>query len=653
MGNKLFTFLFAAMLPAMGAMATDHYVSVNGSGTLDGSSWDNALSFATFCDNVNSYENGDTFYFAGGTYYATLKTPTAITKGYTFVGGFNPALTGTEHATPAYPSSTPTIFSGDVNKNGLLDAADAKYCMYVITTTAKTSPTLKPFVIQGIDFTGCYDAEEKSKTHGGLFVENSYDVTLKNCRFYGNKCVSPDEYGGMALTAYRSTVFVQDCEFTNNTAYQRGGAVYVHSNASTKGLTVFERCLFSGNKVTAESSPLGSAVNYTHGPGLWLVNCTVTNNTAQSGGAIYVNGADDTYSRDTYVIGSTIAGNTGGNQINMSQGARLFIADSYVVGSEDDGSIDKAAIAITGDKESDKFSIVSKGRNIIGGYANQVADAVHVPSWDKTDRQGSDNLYSTVFGTNSLTNGVITPVVKTLGYEGTALKTAVTDAGWDVKTARVDVTVDQKSVMRGANVTAGAYAVTVGSVSVPFNDGFTYTTYSSTSALDFTSSTNLKAYVASAVSDGTVSFIQVDVVPANTGILVERTDGNTTAGTYDVAVTDETVDAPATNYLNAVTSTTTVTSGYVYGNGTEGIAFYRIGDSGYTIPAGKAYLSASASESASAKALRLEFGQATGIAEVSVNRQGCTTVYNLAGQAFSKAGAKGIYIINGKKYIKK
>ena len=651
MGNKLFTLMFAALLPAAGAMAADYYVSVNGNGSKDGSSWDNALPFATFYANVNKYTNGDTFYFAGGTYYATSKTPTAITNGYTFIGGFDPALTGTEHTTPTYPSATPTIFSGDVNKNGLLDAEDAKCCMHVNTVTAKSSTPLKPVVIQGIDFTGCYDATQDGKTHGGLFVDNSYDVTLKNCRFYGNKCVSPDQHGGMALTAFRSTVFVQDCEFTDNTAYQRGGAVYVYSDKASKGLTVFERCLFSGNKVTAESSPLGSAVNYRHGPGLWLVNCTVTNNTAQSGGAIYVNGADDTYSRDTYVIGSTIAGNTGGNQINMSQGAHLFIADSYVVGSEDDGTIDKAAIAITGDKESDKFSIVSKGHNIIGGYANQVAKAAYVPSWDTTDRQGSDNLYSTVFGTNSLSDGVITPIVKTLGYEGIALKTAVTDAGWDVETARVDVTVDQKSVMRGANVTAGACAVTVESVSVPFNDGFTYTTYSSTSALDFTSSTNLKAYVASAVSDGTVSFTQVDVVPANTGILVERTDGNTTAGTYDVAVTDETVDAPATNYLTAVTSETTVTSGYVYGKGIDGYAFYKIGSDGYTIPAGKAYLNYTGSSSA--KALRMNFGETTGITTVNVNSMTNAKVYNLAGQAVSKANAKGIYIINGKKYIKK
>ena len=649
MGNKLFTLLFAVMLPVAGAMASDHYVSVNGKGTKDGSSWDNALPYTTFYANVNKYTNGDTFYFAAGTYYAPSTSPTKVTNGYNFIGGFSTSLTGTDHATPT-PSSTPTIFSGDVNQNGKLDAEDAKYCLYVNTATAKTSATQKPFVIQGIEFTGCYDADKDSRAHGGFYVDNSYDVTLKNCRFYNNKCVSPDQYGGMAFTAYRSTVFVQDCEFTNNTAYQRGGAVYVYSNAGTKGLTVFERCIFSGNEVTAEESPLGSAINYTHGPGLWLVNCTVANNTAQSGGAIYVNGADDTFTRNTYIIGSTIAGNTGGNQINMSQGAHLYLANSYIVGNTDDGTTTNAAIAIIGSTESSKFEIVSKGYNIIGGYANQVENATNVPSWDATDSLASTNLYSTVFGTNTLSNGVIKPIVTTTGYEGSALSTAVSGAGWDATTARVDVTVDQKGTTRGSSVTAGAYAITL--VPVAFKDGFTYTTFSSTNALDFTSNANLKAYVASAVSGDEVSFTEVKEIPANTGVLIARTDGNTTAGSFNVAVTDEDVHAPATNYLTAVTAETTVTSGYVYGylNATDGYAFYKIGSAGYTIPAGKAYLNYTA---ATAKAMHMNFGETTGITTVNVNSMTNAKVYNLAGQAVSKANAKGIYIINGKKYIKK
>lgn len=474
MGNKLFTLLFAAMLPAAGAMASDYYVSVNGNGTKDGSSWDNALRFATFCAHVNNYTNGDTFYFAGGTYYATSKTPTAITNGYTFIGGFDPALTGTEHATPAYPSSTPTVFSGDVNQNGKQDAEDASRFLALKTDTKKGGDKQKPFVIQGIEFTSCFDSTS-TKTHGAVQLNNCYDVTIKNCRFYNNN-TPISGYGGMAFTSYRSTAFVQDCEFTDNAAVQRGGAVYVWGDGTdyTKGYTVFERCLFSGNKVTDESKPLGSAIFYSHSPALWLVNCTITGNDAPSGGAVFVNGADKSWRREAYVIGCTIAG----NQINMSQGARLFLADSYIVGNEDDGTTAKAAIAVTGTSESTEFSIVSKGCNIIGGYANQVAQAAYVPSWDATDQQGSGNLYSTVFGTNGLTDGVITPVVKTLGYEGSALKTAVTDAGWDAETARVDLTVDQKGVTRGAGATAGAYAVNVttgiGAVTsaATFNDSY-------------------------------------------------------------------------------------------------------------------------------------------------------------------------------------
>jgi len=653
MGNKLFTLMFAALLPAAGAMAADYYVSVNGNGSKDGSSWGNALPFATFYSNVNSYANGDTFYFAGGTYYATSKTPTAITNGYTFIGGFATTLTGTEHTTPTYPSATPTIFSGDVNKNGEQDAADASRFLALKTNYKDVEYVKKPFVIQGIEFTNCYDATS-TKTHGALQLNNCYDVTIKNCRFYNNN-TNISGYGGMAFTSNSSSALVQDCEFIDNSAAQRGGAAYIfaensnYTKSSTKGYTIFERCLFSGNKVTATSSSLGSAICYTHGPALWLVNCTITGNETPSGGAVYVNGADDSWSRNTYVIGCTIAGNTTGNQINMSQGAHLYLADSYIVGNEEDGTTAKAAIAITGATESSKFEIASKGYNIVGGYANQVENATNVPSWDTTDSQTSTNLYSTVFGTNTLSNGVIKPIVTTTGYEGSALSTAVSDAGWDATTARVDVTVDQKGTTRGSSVTAGAYAETLAPVA--FKEGFTYTTFSSERALDFTNNANLKAYVASTVSDGVVSFTQVEKIHANTGVLVARTDGNTAEGSFNVAVTDETVDAPATNYLTAVTSETTVTSGYVYGKGIDGYAFYKIGSDGYTIPAGKAYLNYTGSSSA--KALRMNFGETTGITTVNVNPTTNTKVYNLAGQAISKANAKGIYIINGKKYIKK
>ena len=46
-----------------------------------------------------------------------------ICHGYTFVGGCDPSK-GEVTEWPSYPSATPTIFSGDLNENGIADEGD-------------------------------------------------------------------------------------------------------------------------------------------------------------------------------------------------------------------------------------------------------------------------------------------------------------------------------------------------------------------------------------------------------------------------------------------------------------------------------------------------------------------------------------------------
>ena len=54
---KRFTFMLAGVLCASASFATDHYVSVEGSGEKDGSSWENAIAFTEMCGKINEYEN--------------------------------------------------------------------------------------------------------------------------------------------------------------------------------------------------------------------------------------------------------------------------------------------------------------------------------------------------------------------------------------------------------------------------------------------------------------------------------------------------------------------------------------------------------------------------------------------------------------------
>lgn len=65
MNMKRFTLMLAGVLCASASFATDYYVSVEGSGEKNGSSWENAIAFTDMCGKINEYQNGDVFLFSG------------------------------------------------------------------------------------------------------------------------------------------------------------------------------------------------------------------------------------------------------------------------------------------------------------------------------------------------------------------------------------------------------------------------------------------------------------------------------------------------------------------------------------------------------------------------------------------------------------
>lgn len=51
---KRFTLMLAGVLCASASFATDYYVSVEGSGEKNGSSWENAIAFTEMYSNINT-----------------------------------------------------------------------------------------------------------------------------------------------------------------------------------------------------------------------------------------------------------------------------------------------------------------------------------------------------------------------------------------------------------------------------------------------------------------------------------------------------------------------------------------------------------------------------------------------------------------------
>lgn len=172
-----------------------------------------------------------------------------------------------------------------------------------------------------------------------------------------------------------------------------------------------------------------------------------------------------------------------------------------------------------------------------------------------------------------------------------------------------------------------------------------YATLTSKYALDFTQST-VKAYTARVDGDKVI-LTQTDIVPAGQGVILYAKGGNT----VDIAVTESSAEL-AGNALIGVLEATTITDGYALATVNGATGFYKANAAGTVISAGKAYLPAQAG---AAKVLKVVFdGETTGITDITPDTltSAQDVYYNLNGQRITQP-AKGLYILNGKKIIKK
>lgn len=613
---KRFTLMLAGVLCASASFATDYYVSVDGSGEKNGSSWENAIAFTDMCSKINEYQNGDVFYFQGGTYYVPAKVPT-VSNGYSFIG----ASTG-----------TPTVFSGDVNCDGVPNEGDASSLLFIQLAT-KNGDDSKLFVLKNITFTGAYVNQAKTSA---LRVDNSGRVDVQNCIFDKNVSVysKDNNYGGPACLLERSTVNFTDCKFINNESIGRGGAIKLTSDGATKGYTTFNRCLVSGNK----ASSLGSAIFFNHGQELNIINSIVAeNNSGTEGeiGAIFSIGAENKYARQITIINSTIAGNMGGAQVLGRKNAAIRIANSIIVG---DGTT--PAISL---QEKPKL-VLSAGYNIIGMYQ---VDEASTTAWKTSDFVSDNNTLNSIFGNNTVTNG---PVAAPYGATQVQMEAIAKD--WSLGQ---NLKQDINGVSRGDIAVPGAV------VAEPLKGKFGIT-----DAKYATYYHDFGYIMPEGVKGGVVTDAKVEgtlvvdykygpgsVVPAKSALLL-----NGAKNDYEVALKLEEISEDV-NLLKGTSDESLTTSDeagakfYKFANDKDkGIGFYWGADNGaaFTNSANKAYLVV-AGEASAAKGFALD-GVDTGIKEVTEVGKMTGKIYNLQGMQ-QKGLQKGICIVNGKKFIVK
>lgn len=193
-----------------------------------------------------------------------------------------------------------------------------------------------------------------------------------------------------------------------------------------------------------------------------------------------------------------------------------------------------------------------------------------------------------------------------------------------------------------------AMAVTIG------EDGIA--TWSSSKKLDF-SGTGITAYYASDVQTGKVTLTSTTTAWDYQGYVVTGE-----AGTYTVPVTTE-ASYPSTNYLVAtsdyaadIDASTVGKYNYIFGNGNEGIGFYKL-TATHNLAAHKAYLQTTTDLSASGARIKLAFSddETTGINDIyNLQIDNLQSVYDLQGRTIVNSKLqRGLYIMNGKKILVK
>ena len=246
------------------------------------------------------------------------------------------------------------------------------------------------------------------------------------------------------------------------------------------------------------------------------------------------------------------------------------------------------------------------------------------------------------------------PAVKNMTINVTSMNNQTTSFGGDIGYDGYGTSNNVTYTYTGENSTIaivigdGSYFRTVTATypapsTVTISPAKEYTTFCSTSALNFTAVTGLEAYAVTGSTTSAITLTQVKKVPASTGLILRKTGSS---ASYDVPVGDA-ASLGVTNKLVGVTVDTDFTYGdYILSNGT----FVR-GTAG-TLAAGKAYLpAANIDTSANILTFIFEDGETTGISAVErMNTMNDNVFYNLSGQRVAQP-TKGLYIVNGKKVI--
>ena len=281
------------------------YVNADNPTPGKGRSWDCAFSDLQLALAVA--EAGDSIWVAAGTYLPTPGSDRNISfllkNGVSIYGGF----TGTETQLDQRDwENNATILSGDIGVQG--DSSDNSFHV-VRAGNGVTDALLDGFTITGghangggtnvqgagmrifsgasVEIANCRIANNFAEDRGAGIKVLSATANIRNSVFENNS----SDIGAGLLVNTSSVVNLDHCIFRNNDAVVRGGGVFYNSSSGE-----MRNCLFYDNYAGTEGGAIMMAVSAT----LNIVNSTIANNDAPTGGGILVVGSTATVSNSIF-----------------------------------------------------------------------------------------------------------------------------------------------------------------------------------------------------------------------------------------------------------------------------------------------------------------------------------------------------------------
>lgn len=516
MKRKLTSCLLVAgfmLATAPSAFATTYFIKADGSDGTDGSSWEQAISYDYFAENMEqgNFADGDVFCFAGGVY--KLSSPDfdkylAINRSVTLLGGFDPASTGT-NTDITYPSPYETVISGAIESDVAAVPGNRTHLWYMQNATVTPTDTVRVrlnVTVKGFTFKHAFRNYDSASDYKGAVMVFDTDLDMQWCKFIQNGAAY---VGPSGLDVIASHADISDCVFSENFSGEKGAAlglftVKLYSEKQYKTTAVVQRCQFTDNYFTTDYYPeaeydggkppytnklRGSAIflgSNDERISLYLVNSLVADNYTEGFGVIMgypgttmymvsntIANKDYTAEQEARTVGSN---NSGGKDVGrglgvMSYGGFNYMANNYIVnGVLGESAPSNTAILLSRSNDKRPGTWNSGGYNLSGtawyctNWATprdrtqtpevQATSFLYFGNNDAETYTYADVFGETTFGDNGGNTQTLVPATRMSSLtldELNALKTE-----WSLP-ENIDLTVDQRGYKRAATTCVGAY----------------------------------------------------------------------------------------------------------------------------------------------------------------------------------------------------